>query len=82
MKTGEPIYPLLNDRGEKLAEITNYTGRAQIKYKDGLVDYDIPALHGIIIIMEEMERQWNKRYETPEPEIKTHTLFSVPRDRE
>ena len=73
MKTGEPIYPLLNDHGEKLAEITNYTGRARIKYKDGLVGYDIPALHGIIIIMEEMERQWNKWDGIPEP---------LPRDRE
>jgi len=73
MKTGEPIYPLLNDHGEKIAEISNYQGRAQIKFKDGLVTYNRDSFDEIQSIMGNFERDWALRYTMPEP---------LPRDRE
>ncbi len=73
MKTGEPIYPLLNDHGEKIAEITNFKGKAQIVFKDSLVTYDTDCLDEIRSTMGGFERRWALKKEMPEP---------LPRDRE
>jgi len=71
MKTGEPVFPITNNRGCKVADMRRVVSSAVVKFPYGSSDdFTIAELEGVIDLMKKAELEWCAM---PEPQ---------PRDRE
>jgi len=55
MKTGEPITPIMDNMGSKIAEMRVKNGRPVVSFTYVLEEFDKDALQGIIDLMEKKE---------------------------
>lgn len=55
MKTGEPITPIQNEKGHRIADMSTYEGRAWVEFSACAGKFDKNALQGIIDLMNKAE---------------------------
>lgn len=55
MKTGEPITPIINEKGYKVAEMTHDPNSVYVEFSPIAGKFNVGALEGIIDLMEKKE---------------------------